>query len=120
MPLSLAEIKQRAISFSKDWAEASRERAESQTFWNEFFQVFGRSRRLVASFEEPVKNLHGDAEFIDLFWPGTLIAEHKTRGRDLDKAHTQALNYIHNLANTDRADDAPWLLSAVAGGGYNR
>ncbi len=103
MALSLNEIKLRAIQFSKDWSTASRERAEAQTFWNEFFNVFGRSRKLVATFEEPVKNLKGDAEFIDLFWPGTLIAEHKSRGKSLDKANSQAIGYIHNLANTDRA-----------------
>jgi hypothetical protein len=31
--------------------------AEKQTFWNEFFQVFGVSRRAVASFEESVKKI---------------------------------------------------------------
>jgi hypothetical protein len=107
MPLSLAEIKLRAIRFSQDWADASRERADSQTFWNEFFEVFGRSRKLVATFEEPVKNLKGDSEFIDLFWPGTLIAEHKSRGKPLDKANSQAIGYVHNLLNTNRGDEAP-------------
>jgi hypothetical protein len=31
--------------------------AEKQTFWNEFFQVFGVSRRAMASFEESVKKI---------------------------------------------------------------
>src|ERR1035437_7741323 len=110
MLLSLAEIRQNAIRFANDWREPSRERADAQTFWNEFFAVFGRSRKLVATFEEPVKNLTGQYEFIDLFWPGTLIAEHKSRGKDLDKANAQAIGYIHNLANTDRASEAPAYL----------
>ena len=91
MPLSRNEIRARAIAFARDWSEVSREKAEAQTFWNEFFNVFGISRRKVASFEEPVKNLSGDTEFIDLFWKGHLIAEHKSRGKDLSKAHSQAM-----------------------------
>ena len=37
MPLALNEIKSRAIAFSKDWEGVTEERAEAQTFWNEFF-----------------------------------------------------------------------------------
>ncbi|MCY2950851.1 MAG: class I SAM-dependent DNA methyltransferase [Planctomycetota bacterium] len=107
MPLSWNEIRQRAITFSRNWSDASRERAEAQTFWNEFFDIFGIRRRTVATFEEPVRNLAGDTEFIDLFWKGRLIAEHKSRGRDLSKAHTQAINYIQNLHNENRRDDIP-------------
>ncbi len=107
MPLSWNEIRARAITFSRDWADASRERSEAQTFWNEFFAVFGKSRRAVASFEQPVKNLKGASDFIDLIWPGHVIAEHKSRGKDLDKAQTQALGYVHNLIADGREDEAP-------------
>ena len=81
MPLSWNEIRQNAIAFSRDWAGATREDAEAQTFWNEFFAVFGIRRRLVASFEEPVRNLAGNWSAIDLFWPGTLLVEHKSKGK---------------------------------------
>lgn len=98
MPLSLNEIKDRALAFSRDWEGASAERAEAQTFWNEFFNVFGLNRRRLASFEEPVKRARTRFEqsgskggFIDLFWRGTLIAEHKSLGKDLDSAYKQAL-----------------------------
>lgn len=107
MPLSWNEIRQRAIMFAREWAEAKRERAEAQTFWNEFFNVFGIRRRTVASFEEPVRNLGGAYDFIDLFWKGRLIAEHKSRGGNLDKAHTQAIGYIQNLHNDGRGNEAP-------------
>ena len=50
MPLSWNEIRHRAIGFSKSWAGESSEKSEKQTFWNEFFQVFGHDRRLVATF----------------------------------------------------------------------
>lgn len=107
MPLSWNEIRQRATAFVREWSDAQRERAEAQTFWNEFFQVFGRRRRTVASFEEPVRNLGGDYDFIDLFWRGKLIAEHKSRGGNLDKAHTQAIGYIQSLHTDGRGEDAP-------------
>jgi len=45
MPLSLNEIKDRALAFSLDWEGAKAERAEAQTFWNDFFNVFGMTRR---------------------------------------------------------------------------
>jgi hypothetical protein len=44
MPLSLNEIKDSALAFSREWEKAEVERAEAQTFWNEFFNVFGISR----------------------------------------------------------------------------
>jgi hypothetical protein len=107
MPLSWNEIRNRATNFAREWSGAERERAEAQTFWNEFFQVFGIRRRTVASFEEPVHNLGGAYDFIDLFWSKRLIAEHKTRGRDLAKAHTQAMGYIQSLHNDGRGDEVP-------------
>lgn len=97
MPLSWNEIRSRAIAFSEEFKGATRENAETQTFYNEFFHVFGISRRRVASFEEPVKKLGGDRGRIDLFWKGTLLVEQKSEGRDLRKAYSQALDYFPNL-----------------------
>jgi hypothetical protein len=107
LPLSWNEIRNRAITFAREWPDAARERAEAQTFWNEFFNVFGIRRRTVAAFEEPVRNLTGATDFIDLLWPGRLIAEHKSCGGDLSKARTQAIGYIQSLHNSDRAAEAP-------------
>ena len=86
---------------------AQSENAEKQTFWNEFFEVFGVRRRVVASFEEPVKKISGDYGFIDLFWPGTLLVEHKSRGKDLGKAESQAFQYIQDLVREGRQDEVP-------------
>jgi hypothetical protein len=108
VPISWNEIRHNAIRFSKEWAGAKRESAEKQSFWNEFFSVFGLRRRTVASFEEPVKRLTGDFGYIDLFWPGTLIVEHKTAGKDLSQAESQALRYIQDLArDPERQKDVP-------------
>jgi len=101
MPLTQQEIKSRAYAFVKEWETTSRERAEAQTFWNDFFNIFGITRRRVASFEEPVKKL-GDARgSIDLFWKGTLLVEHKSKGKDLDKAYAQALDYFPGISEQD-------------------
>lgn len=97
MALSWNEIKDRALKFSNEWANETKERAEKDSFWNDFFNVFGISRRRVATFEEPVKKLSGNQGFIDLFWKGTLLVEHKSKGRSLDKAFEQATDYFPGL-----------------------
>ena len=107
MPISWNEIRHNAVAFAKEWATESREDAEAKSFWDEFFAVFGIKRRTVASFEEPVKKLSGSWGFIDLFWPGTLLVEHKSRGKPLDKAESQAIEYVHGLKNAQRDDEIP-------------
>ena len=73
MRLSWNEIRARAGHFAEEWKEAHYEKGQAQTFYNEFFEVFGVTRRRVASFEEPVKKLDGKHGFIDLFWKGVLL-----------------------------------------------
>ena len=104
MPISWNEIRHNAVVFAKEWAGATRETAERHTFWNEFFAVFGIKRRTVACFEEPVRKLSGNWGAIDLFWPGTLLVEHKSRGKPLDKAHSQAMEYVRGLKDAGRDD----------------
>jgi type I restriction-modification system DNA methylase subunit len=97
MALSWNEIKDRALKFSNEWADETKERAEKDSFWNDFFDVFGISRRRVATFEEPVKKLGGNQGFIDLFWKGTLLVEQKSKGKNLDRAFEQATDYFPGL-----------------------
>ncbi|MEY3329928.1 MAG: hypothetical protein RLZZ115_2811, partial [Cyanobacteriota bacterium] len=73
------------------------EKSESQSFWNDFFNVFGISRRRVGSFELPIKKADNKQGFIDLLWKGIILVEHKSRGKDLDKATQQAKDYFPNL-----------------------
>ena len=107
MSLSWNEVKDRAIKFSRQWAGVSSERAEAKTFWDEFFQIFGLQRRAIASFEDPVRNLKGQYGYIDLFWRGVLLVEHKSLGQDLGKASTQAFRYIQDLARDGRTSEIP-------------
>lgn len=101
MPLSWNEIRSRALAFSKEWANESSEDAEAKSFWDSFFTVFGLTRRRVASFETPVKKGDGKGGFIDLLWRGVLLVEHKSRGKDLDKAKHQAFEYFPGLKDRD-------------------
>ena len=101
MPLSWNEIKTRASTFSKEWETESREDAEAKSFWDAFFNVFGITRRRIASFEEPVKKSDDKGGFIDLLWRGQLLVEHKSRGKSLDKAFTQALDYFPGIKERD-------------------
>jgi len=57
-----------------------------RAFGTVFFNVFGITRRRVASFEAPVKKGDGQGGFTDLLWKGVLLVEHKSRGKNLDRA----------------------------------
>lgn len=105
MPLSWNEIKTKALKFSKTWADASSEDSEAKPFWIDFFDIFGVTDRRVATFEHAVKKLPGVKSrtdgFVDLFWPGMLLVEHKSRGKDLDRAMDQALAYLSGIAERE-------------------
>jgi hypothetical protein len=79
MRLSWNEIRVRAAQFAEEWKDAHYEKGEAHTFYNEFFEIFGVTRRRVATFEEPVKKLGGKHGFIDLFWKGVLLERDEFR-----------------------------------------
>jgi cytochrome P450 len=82
------EIRQRAVSFVTQWAgkvPAAREEADAQTFQTDFLNIFGVTRRQVATLERWVKidgqsDLFGGISgghrgYIDLFWKGHIMIE---------------------------------------------
>jgi hypothetical protein len=97
MPLSWNEIKSRALGFVKEWENEKNEDAEAKSFWDGFFHVFDVSRRRVATFETAVRKSDNKQGFIDLLWKGVILVEHKSRGKDLDKAFQQAKDYFPGL-----------------------
>jgi hypothetical protein len=99
--LSLNEIRGRAFAFAKEHASDVSEKGEAQTFWNDFFHIFGVNRRRVAAFEKPICRAGGTTGFADLLWKGTLLIEHKSKGESLEKAYTQALDYFEGLKDHD-------------------
>lgn len=97
MTLSWNEIKDRALKFSKEWADTSNEEADAKPFLVEFFNVFGITSKRVSTFEHRVKKLDDKDGYIDLLWKGTILIEMKSRGKNLDKAFEQAKDYLHGL-----------------------
>ncbi len=97
MALSWNEIKDRALNFSKEWADTSNEEADAKPFLDAFFDVFGISRKKIGTFEHRVKKLSDADGYIDLLWKGTILIEMKSRGKNLDKAFQQAIDYTYGL-----------------------
>ncbi|MDE2835782.1 MAG: class I SAM-dependent DNA methyltransferase [Bacteroidota bacterium] len=102
MRLSWNEVRTRANAFAEQWRDAAYEKGETQSFYNDFFEVFGVRRRSVARYEEHVAKLDNSSGFIDLFWPGVLIVEQKSLGRSLQKAYGQAGEYFDALPESKR------------------
>ena len=102
MRLSTNELRNRAAAFAQSHANATYEKGETQTFYNEFFSIFGVERRQVARYEEHVKKLNNKSGFIDLFWPRVLLIEQKGAGRDLEKATEQAGDYFDALKDLEK------------------
>jgi hypothetical protein len=101
MALGWNEVKERAVRFSKEWQDAFNEEADAKQFLIEFFNVFGISNRRVATFEHRVKKLGDFDGYIDLLWKGTMLIEMKSRGKNLDKAYQQAIDYTHGLKEVE-------------------
>jgi N-6 DNA Methylase len=101
MPNSWNDIRTRALAFSKEWAGTESEDAEGKSFLDAFFGVFGIPRRRVASFEARVKKVDGRDGYIDLLWKGTLLIEQKSRGKDLERAYKQAIDYFPGLKDAE-------------------
>ncbi len=96
------EMKEKAEAFIINWKGTTAERAEAQTFNNEFFEIFGLYRKDYAQFEKPIqKKDETGTGFADLFWTGKLIIESKSAHLDSDKhwekTLQQAEEYIENL-----------------------
>ena len=102
MRLSWNEMRVRAAGFARAWRGAAYEKGETQSFYNDFFRIFGVERRSVARYEEHVRRLDNTHGYIDLFWPRVLLVEQKSEGRDLEKAYGQAGEYFDALPERER------------------
>lgn len=102
MRLSWNEIRARAATFADEWKDAAYEKGETQSFYNDFFHVFGVKRRSVGYYEKHVRKLDNSSGFIDLFWPNVLIVEQKSAGNNLADAYDQAEEYFGALSEQER------------------
>lgn len=101
MPISWNEIRSRALAFSKEWEGAIDENSDAKSFWDGLFMVFNVPRRRVATFESRVKKGDGSQGFIDLLWKKVVLVEHKSKGKDLMRAHAQAKDYFPGLKDNE-------------------
>jgi hypothetical protein len=111
MALSWNEIKARANAFSKEWQDAANEDSQAKPFLIGFFEVFGITNKRVAPFEHAFKKHGGNGRdgadanvkngYVDLFWPGILLVEMKSSGKDLNRANDQAIDYFSGIKERD-------------------
>lgn len=106
MTLSMNEIRARCAKFADTWKDAADEHADSKSFWDGLFEAYGANRRQLARFEHPVRMPGGTTKFVDVLWKSTMLAEQKSRGKNLDAARTQGQDYIPYL----RPDERPRYL----------
>lgn len=105
--LSQSQIAANIAAFIERHKDDTREEAEAQSFQTDFLGALGVDRKQVAVFEQKVKFTDGSNGYIDLFWPGKILIEMKSRGKDLEKAYRQAIDYTAQLP---RREDTPKLI----------
>lgn len=104
------EITGRAYEFVKKYGNMSSERKEAVIFWTRLLEVYGVDAAEIASFEEPVKNLKEYYDRIDMYWPGHVIVEYKSKGESLEKAQSQAYRYIQQLIDDPAKPKLPRFI----------
>jgi len=106
--LTLDDMQTHADEFSKYFADKGYESGFAQTFVRELCWVYGLDYRHSVEFERRIKKQDADGlevsgiNRIDGFFPGLLLVEMKSKGKDLTDAYAQALRYTGLLAEADR------------------
>jgi type I restriction-modification system DNA methylase subunit len=100
--LSWNEMRDRAFAFVREWKDETSEKAEAQSFWTEWFGIFGLKRRGTISYEQAAKrDSTGSHGWLDAFWPKHLAIEHKSAGKSLEDAIDQAVDYLGSIEQSD-------------------
>ncbi|MDK4675171.1 N-6 DNA methylase [Kingella kingae] len=107
--LTSAQILINAQTFATRWQHESDEKSESQTFWNEFFAIFGLDRKTIAILEKRLK-AEKSTKFADVFVPKKLLCEQKTKGKNLDDAAAQAREYLEQIRVQEPENLPPFFI----------
>lgn len=100
--LALEALRERADAFSKAFANAHYEKGEAASFIIHLCQLFELDSIRAVSLEHRVQKDSGSGmEFMDGFFPGLLLVEMKSKGKDLAKAYEQARGYVRKLKNPE-------------------
>ena len=85
MRLSWNEVRARAAAFAQDWRDAAYEKGETQSFYNDFFAVFGVQRRSIARYVAHVAKL--DNRYDPNPMPPDLRRAHPAFDRAVDRLY---------------------------------
>ena len=102
------DIQSRSAKFAAKWVTETDEKGEAKTFWDDFLrEIFNIERRQFMNFEKTSRRASTKRKgFIDLFWKGKFLVEHKSAiknsEKDFDEAFNQALDYINGMDAADR------------------
>lgn len=105
MSLDRETIRQRLQSFATHWRGSidewrannvsHTEKTYAQQFWSDMLRCFGVIPERITLFEQDaVRASTGRSGYIDLFWSGVVLGEAKSLGADLDRAYSQASDYL--------------------------
>jgi type I restriction-modification system DNA methylase subunit len=102
---SLETLRTAAAKFSLLYATTSEEKQDAQRFMFDFIGLFGINKTRLHT-EYRVKDTKQRTKFIDGFLKGVgskegLLIEMKSRGKDLNDAYAQAMNYVRQLPESD-------------------
>ena len=90
-----------AATFADKWKSYTDEKQDARGFWSDFFRALcGVDDEEIAGieYEKRVKStISGNQEYIDVYWKNVALIEHKSAGKNLDKAELQARGYWLSL-----------------------
>jgi hypothetical protein len=100
---SLNEIRSRCAEFVVQWkGSPGDERQDAQSFVRDLLIAYGVSDTKAALYEKRVqRSSTGTQGYIDALIPGVLLIEMKSKGKNLELAERQALDYIQNLPEAE-------------------
>ena len=115
MRANLTRFKQEWRERLDSWSEQGQggiEKKYAQSFWAELCAAFGVSATRMDLFEQDARRASsGKGGYIDLFWPGVVIGEAKSPGKDLGKAVDQARDYLQGGSVTD-AEQPTYIIAS--------
>lgn len=103
MALNWRDIQDRTITFVDNYKDAQDEDRDAKPFWKDIFALFDIDPRTIGSFEERVRmNDRPGVGKMDYFAPKRFLIEQKTRGKDLELAYKQAMDYFDALTQSEK------------------
>ena len=104
--LTWTEIETRASNFQKNWRDnAGNEKQDDLKFIEQFLNIYGVDWQTGYP-QHQIFMPNGAPNYIDYLLPGKILIEMKSKGKSLDSAFTQAMNYVQAL----KPEETPQLI----------